>query len=149
MAPQVFRRVELSAAPAGSVSVQLASNLQPDAVRVTGEQGRALPFTLDGRDLRFFAGQPGVARVSAGDQELDYSLTLPSAGDAWWEPSNARRGIPARLPLAPKARDLWPWLALLGCAGLLADWLLYGPSARRRAAPARSAAKRPALRKAS
>jgi len=40
-------------------------------------------------------------------------------------------------------------LALLGAAGLLADWLFYGTGWRRRRGVSREAAKRPALRKAS
>ena len=149
MAPQVFRRVELSARAAGSVTTELASEVNAESIQVTDEKGAALPFTVDGKSLRFFTGVPGVARVVAGDQELVDSLTLPEAGDEWWNPAGVRRGIPREAGPEPRARDLWQLLALLGAAGLLADWLFYGTGWRRRRGVSREAAKRPALRKAS
>lgn len=145
MAPPVFRRVELSAGAAGSVTVDLDSDVNAASVQVTGEKGNALPFTLDGRRLKFFSGDPGVARIVAGDRELVYSLTLPSAGDEAWNPVNARRGIPQPADVQPQARDLWQWLALLGGAGLLADWLLFGSGWRKRRGRSPGASKRAPL----
>jgi len=28
------------------------------------------------------------------------------------------------------ARDLWQWLAILGCTGLLVEWMLFGRARR-------------------
>jgi hypothetical protein len=36
--------------------------------------------------------------------------------------------VPRAIVADAAPRDLWPWLALLGGIGLLADWLLYGRS---------------------
>jgi hypothetical protein len=150
MAPNVFRRVELSAGPAGSVSARLDSAPDPSAVKVTDGEGRAVPFTVDGNDVRFFTASSGVARVVAGDQELVYSLTLPSAGDSVWNPRNVHKGLPPRAASQAAAQDFWQILALLGGAGLLADWLLFGVSwKRRRATSAVGSQPRPAFRKAS
>ena len=52
-----------------------------------------MPFTVEGRTLRFFAGAPGIVRVLTGDRELVYSLTLPQPGDVLWTPTNAKRGL--------------------------------------------------------
>jgi hypothetical protein len=63
------------------------------------------------------------------------SLALPEVGDRKWEaPPEVRRGIPRAQPLAQTSSDLWPWLALGGGAGLLAEWLLFARF--RRATPA-------------
>ena len=96
-------------------------------VRVTAEDGSALPFTMHGRTLEFFAGSPGSVRITAGDHEYLYSLTLPQLGDVKWEPpAEARQGIPHFAGVLDSAKDLWPWLALLGAAALMAEWLMYG-----------------------
>jgi von Willebrand factor type A domain len=131
MAPDAFRSWELTAGTVGTVDVQLESEINPNSIRVQTEEGRPLPFTVEGKTLRFFTGAPGVVRVLTGDRELVYSLTLPQPGDTVWKPSNVKLGLPGRSPLGPTSRDLWHWLALAGAAGLLADWILYGRADRR------------------
>jgi hypothetical protein len=126
MAPDVFRSWELTAGTVGTVDVELESEADPSTIRVTTEDGKRLPFTAEGRTLRFFAGSPGIVRVLTGDRELVYSLTLPQPGDFVWKPSSGKRGLPGRGPSEPSSTDIWPWLALLGGLGLLADWMLYG-----------------------
>jgi hypothetical protein len=67
-------------------------------------------------------------RVITENREQVYSLTLPEVGETVWQPpASARRGVPARVTEA-SARDMWPFLALLGGIGLLAEWLMYGRS---------------------
>jgi hypothetical protein len=131
MAPDAFRSWELTAGTVGTVDVELESEIDPASIRVQTEEGRPLPFTVQGKTLRFFSAAPGVVRVLTGDRELVYSLTLPQPGDVVWKPANVKFGIPARAPLGPTSRDLWHWLALAGAAGLLADWILYGRMDRR------------------
>jgi hypothetical protein len=66
-------------------------------------------------------------RVVAGDREYLYSLTLPQLGDTRWEPpADAAKGIPRASQVLDASTDIWPWLALAGLAGLLAEWILYG-----------------------
>ena len=90
---------------------------------------RALPFTIEGTELRFFDGAPGTVRVLTGDRETVYSLTLPDLGDAVWRPpQSVRKGIPRGSVTEASVTDFWPWLALLGGLGLLIDWLLFGRS---------------------
>ena len=48
-----------------------------------------------------------------------------------WNPASARHGIPSGFPSERSARDIWQWLALLGGAGLFADWILFGRRASR------------------
>jgi hypothetical protein len=131
MAPDAFRSWELTAGTVGTVDVELESELDPNSIRVQTEEGRPLPFTVEGKTLRFFTGAPGVVRVLTGDRELVYSLTLPQPGDVAWKPANVKLGLPPRSPIGPTSRDLWHWLALAGAAGLLADWILYGRIDRR------------------
>jgi hypothetical protein len=130
------------------VDVELDSEVDPNSVRVQTEDGQSLPFTVDGKKLRFFTAAPGVVRVLTGDRELVYSLTLPQPGDTVWKPSNVKLGLPPRMPLGPGSRDLWQWLALAGAIGLLADWILFGRLDRKIRA-AREAAAGEAWRKAS
>jgi hypothetical protein len=111
----------------GTVKLPLDQDLAPSDVKVTAEDASPLPFTLHERTLEFFAGAPGTVRVVAGDSEYIYSLTLPQAGDTKWEPpANAHRGIPRLFPTLDRSFDLWPWLALLGAAGLLTEWFFFG-----------------------
>ncbi|HYM09578.1 MAG TPA: hypothetical protein VEU62_02535, partial [Bryobacterales bacterium] len=83
----------------------------------------------------------GTVHVTMPERELVYALNLPEVGDArWTPPPGTKRGVPPASGATPLGRDLWPWLALAGALGLLADWILYG---RDPAAP--TAAGRPAM----
>jgi hypothetical protein len=133
MTPGAFRQWEFQAGTVGTVNVPVDKDAKPEDIRVLDAENRALPFTLDsssaGGNLRFFSGAPGTVRVQMGDREAVYSLALPDVGEAAWRvPSSVPKGIPRALAANSAPRDLWPWLALLGGIGLLADWLLYGRS---------------------
>jgi hypothetical protein len=91
---------------------------------------------LRDKTLNFFAGSPGSVRVLAGDHEYMYALTLPQLWDSRWDPPpNSHRGIPRFNAVLEHVSDIWPWLALLGGAGLLIEWLLYGRFRLARFAP--------------
>lgn len=154
MEPDAFRSWELTAGAAGTVDVDLESETAPSNVRVQTEDGKALPFTIDGKTLRFFTADPGIVRVLTGDRELVYSLTLPQPGDTVWHPSpeqisqGVKIGLPGRAPAGPASRDIWQWLAIAGAIGLLVDWILFGRVDRRSRA-VRSAVSNESWRKAS
>jgi hypothetical protein len=126
MEPDIFRTYESVAGTVGPVNVDLESEPDPAGIRVVTEDGQTLPFTVDGRKLRFFSGAPGVVRVLTGDRELVYSLTLPQPGAIVWNPSTVRTGFPARMPSEQSGRDIWQWLAILAALALVADWILFG-----------------------
>lgn len=148
MAPEIFRRQEFSARSPGAVNVAFETPVDPATVHVTASDGSDLPFTCDGASLRFFAADPGIVRISTTEGERVLSLTLPSPGDTLWHPTVARAGFPpSNGPLEP-THEWWPWLALAGGAGLLADWFLYG-RARTIAASRRTTSPAAAWRKAS
>jgi hypothetical protein len=149
MSPGMFRRWDLNLGSAGSVNVTLDSDVEPSTVRVLSDQRRSLPFTLQGKVLRFFEATPGTVRVMAGNRELVYSLTLPEIAEVQWQaPANARRGVPPRALSQAAARDLWQWLALAAAVVIILDWVLFGRIRiiRRAALATRS---RPPLRRAS
>lgn len=127
IAPNTFRTTEVTAQPVGTVNVALDSDVAPNNLKVVREDGTPIPFTLEGRSLHFFSGTPGIARVIIGQRESIYSLTLPEIGDARWQaPTEARHGLPSFRENLQSARDTWQILAILGGAGLLVEWLLYG-----------------------
>ena len=151
MAPALFRRSAVAAGSAGTVTMQMDSDIRPEDVRVLQQDGTPVPFTTRGQTLRFFCGTPGTVRVLAGDRETVYSLTLPELWDSKWEmPAGARRGLPALREAAGVSRDLWQILALLGGLGLLMEWLLFGRTEGRvRRLRPRLAVLRPGITKAS
>jgi hypothetical protein len=130
MSPELFQRLEISGASVGSVKLAIdspARGKEAANVKVVGEDGKALPFTVHDNAIDFFAGAPGAVRVAAGDREYMYSLTLPELSDSKWKPpANAMKGIPAFAPVAAAAHEVWPVLALLGALCLLTEWMLYG-----------------------
>jgi hypothetical protein len=127
MAPEIFRRWELTAGSVGTVKVALDPDVRLAGVRVLRENGNPAPFTLRGQSLEFFSGTAGTMRVLAGDREYVYSLTLPQLWESQWDvPPETRRGIPKFAAPLREATDLWQWLALAGGAALLAEWILYG-----------------------
>jgi hypothetical protein len=127
MAPEVFRRSDVQAGTVGTVNVTLDKGVNPASVKVLGDDQRPLPFTIEGNRLQFFAGAAGNVRVMTGDRETVFSLTLPDVGDVTWRPpADVARGVRRGLVESSSAPNPWPWLALAGGLGLLADWLLYG-----------------------
>lgn len=127
MAPEVFMRREVLTDSPGSISVEMDETPDPQAVRVLDEQGAALPFTVDGRTVRFFAPEPGTVRVGAGSLERVFSLSLPSLGESQWEaPATAGRGPGSPQPSTPLPKEMWRWLAVAGAALLAAEWWIYG-----------------------
>jgi hypothetical protein len=127
MAPQTFRRWELSASSVGTVKVPIDKDVKAADLHVQQADGRPVPFTVRDQSLRFFAGNPGTVRVQARDHEFVYSLTLPEMWDSRWEPpAGIRNGVPRARVFASDYTELWQWLALLGAAGLIVEWILYG-----------------------
>lgn len=127
MAPETFRRSEISGASVGAVKLVLDEGVTPGAVKVTAGDGSPVPFTLRDRTLNFFSAAPGGVRVVAGDREYLYSLTLPELWDTkWTPPPDVHSGVPRFAGVLDSSRDLWPWLALAGAAGLVLEWFLYG-----------------------
>ena len=127
VAPQVFRRWELDAGSVGTVKVALDADVKPADVHVQQADGKPVPFTLRDGAVHFFAGSPGTVRVQARDREYVYSATLPQLWESRWEPAaGIRRGIPRPRVLGADFTEMWRWLAILGAAGLLAEWILFG-----------------------
>lgn len=146
--PDVFRTYDLHGGSAGSVSATLDADADPASVRVLGER-EELPFTMEGRTVRFFAGAPQTVRVISSGREQVHSLSLPEVAEASWEaPQSALRGIPGAIERAV-SRDLWRYLAILGAIGLLVEWLMYGRARKRAPAGAAPVAGDLPLRQAS
>ena len=143
IAPESFRRWQLTGGNVGTVNVKLAPHTDPAQVKVLGGDGSIIPYTIDGDSLRFYASSPGTVRILTGEREFVYSLTVPEVGDVMWQiPTNVKRGVPRRTPIENIARDIWYWLALAGLGCLLAEWLIYGKHRARLKAAAQ--AERPA-----
>jgi hypothetical protein len=127
VSPEIFLRSEVGGGSVGTVKLQVDDDVAAKDVKVTAEDGSPVPFTLRDKTLDFFAGSPGSVRVLAGDHEYVYALTLPQLWDSRWDPPpNTHRGIPRFNAVLERVMDIWPWLALLGGAGLLVEWVLYG-----------------------
>ena len=127
MEPDIFATWELNAAGIGAVNVQLDRGTPLEAIKVVGERNASLPFSLRDRNLHFFSGEPGMVRVTAGEREIVYSLTLPEVGDTvWTAPATARKGIPPASLGGAVSRDVWQWLAVLGALLLAVEWMLFG-----------------------
>jgi hypothetical protein len=125
-------RHEIEAGAVGTITVPLPANTDGAGIHVVNEDGEELPFRLANGALNFFAGSPGNVRVQLRDRELLYSLSLPDLAEALWKPAaNVARGIPKKT-FSPAATEIWPWLAILGAIGLIADWILYERNRRAR-----------------
>jgi len=126
-APEVYMRRDVLAGKPGAISVELDETAAADSVRVLNSAGEALPFTIDGRSIRFFTPEPDTVRVLAGSAERTVSVSLPDAGRSQWTPGpGVKSGTGPRRQSAAGARDLWPWFALAGVGLLLAEWWIYG-----------------------
>jgi hypothetical protein len=125
-APDVFRDVDVAAQNAGTVSDSFAAPVAGD-VQVVTDAGTNLPFNIRDGKIQFFTGTAARVSVIAANMERVYSLTLPEMwDDKWTPPAGVKRGIPAWNDSIRRSTDLWPWLALLGAAALVIEYLLYG-----------------------
>src|SRR5580698_6609799 len=123
-APDVFRDVDVGTQSAGAVSMPVVGK---PPVQVLTDSGVNLPYNVRDKSVDFFAGQSARVRVIAGNTERVYSLTLPEMWDLkWTPPASARHGIPAWNDAIRRNRDWWPFLAALGAAVLIAEWIAYG-----------------------
>ena len=130
MAPEVFRRSDVQAGTVGTVNVTLEKRRQSGDVKVLGDDQRPLPFTVEGN-------RPAILRRRAGQCSRDdgrsgNGLFADAAGCrryGWRPPAVLARGVRrGAWSESASAPNPWPWLALAGGFGLLADWLLYGRS---------------------
>ena len=130
MAPETFRRMEAQAGSVGTVNVPVDAGTDPANVNViTEDQTDAALYHRRKRLCDSSTARRERFACCTGDRETVYSLTLPDLGEAVWRaPQNVRRGIPRASASEASVTDFWPWLALLGGLGLLADWLLFGRS---------------------
>lgn len=127
MSPGTYGRLELNAGSVGTITVPIDAATDPATIHILDEQNNDLPFTIEGRSLRFFAGSPTTVRVQTGDRELIYSLTLPALAESTWTaPQGISKGVPPTSLRESAATEIWPWLAIAGALGLLADWILFG-----------------------
>jgi hypothetical protein len=131
VAPDVFRDVDVGTQSAGAVAMPVASG--DKTVRVITDSGADLPYNVRDKSVEFFAGEASRVRVIAGNSERVYSLTLPEMWDVkWTPPANVRRGVPAWDDALRRNRDWWPYLAALGAAILITEWIAYGRFSRGR-----------------
>ncbi|MBV8809848.1 MAG: VWA domain-containing protein [Acidobacteriaceae bacterium] len=138
LSPEVFRIVDATADHVGILNVSLNEGERPDQLRVTGDKGAAVPFTLNGRALQVFTTRPQQIHIASNDRDRIFSLTLPEVAEySWTAPPASASGLPAPARLSPSAIDLWRWLAILGGVGLLLEWLLYGRHRRQAPRPRR------------
>jgi hypothetical protein len=136
VSPEIFQRWEISGGSVGTVKLALEQDTPQKDIKVTAEDGAALPFTMHDRTLQFFSGAPGSVRVVAGDHEYMYAMTIPELWDSKWvPPSDARQGMPHFAAVLDSSVEIWPWLALAGAVGLLAEWILFGSFRRALARP--------------
>ena len=125
-APDVFRDVDVTAQSAGTVSDTFTAPAGGE-VKVITDAGTNLPFNIRDGKIQFFTGWPARVSVISPNSERVYSLTLPEMWDEkWTPPAGVRRGIPAWNDALRRSTDLWPWLALLGAAALVIEYLIYG-----------------------
>lgn len=126
ISPETFLRQEVLAATPGSVSVDLNEVAAPDQIRVLDAQGATLPFTVEGRSVRFFTASPSTVRVLAPNSELMFALSLPGLGsDTWQVPTAAARGLAPAGATTPLPKEMWQILALLGALLIALEWWLY------------------------
>ena len=129
MAPDAFQRLDIQAGNVGTVNLPVDKGADATTIKVTGDDQRALPFTVEGDALRFFSGAPGNVHVRAGDRESVFALTLPDVAEIAWKPlPEVIKGVPREPLRGASSTSIWPWFALLGGLGLLVDWLIYGRS---------------------
>jgi hypothetical protein len=127
VSPEIFQRWEITGGSVGTVKLPLEQDTAQKDIKITAEDGAPLPFTMHDRTVQFFSGAPGSVRVVAGDREYMYAMAIPEMWDSKWvPPADARQGIPHFSVVLDSTIEVWPWLAIAGGLGLLAEWIMFG-----------------------
>jgi hypothetical protein len=127
LAPEAFRASDYTASTVGSISLALDPNERAEQLSVVDDRGYHVPFTVRNQTVQLYVSRPSVVRIVSPERERIYSFTLPEVADKQWTPpASVAEGLPAPSSISPSAVDLWQWLALLGGAGLIAEWLWFG-----------------------
>lgn len=127
LSPESLRMLDLSAARVGSATVTLEPTERADQIRISSDNGDAIPFTIHDRTLQLFTGRPSIIRIASYDRERVLSLTLPDVAEHEFQPpAISAAGLPVRANWAPNSVTLWQWLAVLGALTLVIEWMLFG-----------------------
>ena len=129
--PDLFQRWELNAGSVGTVTAALGKNIDPASISVRSNEicRCRTPWRAGLSD--FIVRRPVWSGSATAITNWSTLLRFPNRRDTWVAPAGVRRGVPARDPIDRTPTDLWPWLAFLGEAGLILEWLLYGRGQRR------------------
>jgi len=121
-----FRRYEISGGSVGAVKLVMDQDTAAADVKVTADDGSALPFTMRERTLNFFSGAPGGVKVVAGTR---VPLLADAARSCGSRSGRSRRRASRGAALRADSGIVDRSVALAGLAGgfgLLAEWVLYG-----------------------
>ncbi len=133
LAPAAHGQQEVLAESGGAVSLPVGPDIDAAKVKVQNSAGGALPFSLNDGVLRFFSATADTVRVTTGEREWTFSLTLPEVGESGWEPpGTVRSGLPSGPASSGSPKGLWQALALAAGLVLLLEWLRYGNDRWRR-----------------
>jgi hypothetical protein len=145
LSQESLRTIDLSAGRVGAATLPLEPSEHADTIRVTAQNGDAVPFTIHDGSLQLFTARPNIIRITSSSRERVLSLTLPDVAEhVWTPPATSMNGLPAAANWSANSITLWQWLAVLGAIGLISEWLLFGRrriGKRKRVAPADSAGK--------
>ncbi|MBV9304061.1 MAG: VWA domain-containing protein [Acidobacteriaceae bacterium] len=126
LSPEALSAVDFTAGPAGAVTLTLDPDERGEQLRVSNDQGDAIPFTVRNQTLKLFTSSPGIVRIASGKRERMLSLTLPDLAEFDWKPRESMPGLPVPSAFTPQRIDPWKWLAVLAGFALTAEWILFG-----------------------
>ena len=125
-----FRAESVAARGPGAVTIE-APNSSPNQVSVRTANGAKVPWVLSDGEVRFYADQQDVYRVTTADHDLTLVMEQPQVPNTAWEPpESVLTGVPSGLAGIGESWIPWPWLAALGALVLLYDWIRFGRGRR-------------------
>ena len=131
LSPQALQPADIIADHVGAVALSLNPGERTDDIRITDEAGSTIPFTARDHIIQLFTSRPGIVNITSENHTRILSLTLPEIAEAkWTPPAQIAEGLPPAVRFLPSAVDLWKWLAALGAATLILEWMLYGKGRR-------------------
>ncbi len=146
LSPQGLKPADVVADRVGAATIRLDPGERTEHLHIRDAAGAEIPFTVRDHIVQLFTARPGILSITSPDRDRTLSLTLPDVADIQWKPPlTVAEGLPPAVGLLPSAIDLWKWLAALGGAGLILEWMLYGR--RRRMASSLRRAPVPASRR--
>ncbi len=100
-------------------------DLRSAATRIVAPSGAAVAFERADGNVRFFASEAGIYRLTEPSRERQIAVNIPALPQTVLSPDALEEAAIEPEPIRGADRDLWRWLVLIAAIPLWLEWWLF------------------------